>query len=295
MLKARIVSKKSVNSVMNERKILAKLAHPFIVNMKCSFQCRENLYLVMDLLPGGDLRYHLIKNRKFSELQSKFFIACLLTALEYLHEYNIIHRDIKPENLVFDSKGYLRLTDFGIARIWQLENSQETSGTPGYMAPEVICRQNHNIAADYFAVGVLAYEFMLGKRPYIGRSRKEIRDSIIARQVQVKNFEIPEGWSLEAVDFINKLLQRKQQVRLGFKGVEEVKAHSWFQDFSWQELFQKTLKSPFVPLSSDNFDARQIANEWNDEADIVDMNESMQNLFIGYDFDSTIMNSIRTN
>ena len=86
-----------------------------------------------------------------------------------------LHRDIKPENLVFEQDGYLRLTDFGIARYWSPDNASETSGTPGYMAPEVMCRQNHGVAADYFAVGVIAYECMNGRRPYVGKTRSEIR------------------------------------------------------------------------------------------------------------------------
>lgn len=130
----------------------------------------------MDLLLGGDLRYHIARKRKFTEEETKFFIACLVQALEVVHGCGIIHRDIKPENLVFDSDGYLRLTDFGIARYWSPDNAQETSGTPGYMAPEVMCRQNHGVAADYFAVGVIAYECMNGRRPYIGKSRREIRE-----------------------------------------------------------------------------------------------------------------------
>lgn len=117
----------------------------------------------MDLLNGGDLRYHISKYRRFSEEQTKFFIACIVHSLEYIHNNSIIHRDIKPENLVFDDKGYLKVTDFGIARIWNPENSKETSGTPGYMAPEVMCRLNHGVAADYFAVGVIGYECMMGK------------------------------------------------------------------------------------------------------------------------------------
>lgn len=85
------------------------------------------------------------------------------------------------------------------------ENSQDTSGTPGYMAPEVMCKQNHGIAADYFALGVIAYECMLGRRPYFGKSRKEIRDQILAKQVCVKPQELPTGWSTESIDFINQV------------------------------------------------------------------------------------------
>jgi serine/threonine protein kinase len=289
MLKARIISKRSVHSVMNERRLLAIIKHPFIVNMQFAFQCRENLYLTMDLMPGGDLRYHLGKQRKFSEVQTKFFVACMFCALEYLHLNNVIHRDIKPENLVLDAKGYVRLTDFGIARVWQAENSHETSGTPGYMAPEVICRQNHTIAADYFAVGVIVYEFMLGRRPYIGKTRKDIRDAILAKQVQLKSQDIPSGWSLESLDFANKLLQRKPQNRLGFGGPLEVKNHAWLKDVDWGKIMQKSLESPYLPKSQDNFDAAQVGNDWRDELDKVDLRDpGVQNLFIGYFYDSTL-------
>lgn len=147
MSKARILTKRSLKSVMNERQILTQLNNPFIVNMYYAFQDRENVYLVMDYLSGGDLRYHICKNRRFSEEQTskhqpyfifvEFFIACLMAGLEYIHNKSIIHRDIKPENLVFDEDGYLRITDFGIARQWRPENSQDTSGTPGYMGKSI--------------------------------------------------------------------------------------------------------------------------------------------------------------
>jgi serine/threonine protein kinase len=171
MAKARILSKRSVDSVINERGILAELKNQFLVNMYYAFQDRENLYVCMDLLAGGDLRYHINKRKKFSEEQTKFFVACLLQAFDYFHKKNIIHRDIKPENIVLDEQGYLRVTDFGIARYYKKENAKETSGTPSYMAPEVLCKQNHTQAVDYYALGVIAFECMMGKRPYMGKTR----------------------------------------------------------------------------------------------------------------------------
>lgn len=151
-------------------------------------------------------------------------IACIVLGLEYLRTRQVIHRDIKPENIVLDDKGYLRITDFGIARKLKPDNSEETSGTPGYMgnlqflskcalAPEVLCRQNHSYSADYFALGVIAYELMLGKvimvstypfkRPYQGRSRHEIKQAVLYRQVKITKNCLPYGWSDDAVDFIN--------------------------------------------------------------------------------------------
>ena len=129
-------------------------------------------------MSGGDLRYHICCRKRFSEEETRFFIGCIFLGLEYLHSVNIIHRDIKPENLVLDSEGrpmfylgYLRITDFGIAKEVRPDNSADTSGTPGYMAPEVMARQNHCFAVDYYALGVIAYELMIGRRPYPGRSR----------------------------------------------------------------------------------------------------------------------------
>lgn len=128
-----------------------------------AFQDRVNLYLIMDYMPGGDLRFQIGRTEMFPEHVVKFFVCCILLSLKCLHENNIIHRDIKPENLIFDSKGYLRLTDMGVARIDSPKNQEDTSGTPGYMAPEVITRDQHSFPVDFFALGVIAYECMLGR------------------------------------------------------------------------------------------------------------------------------------
>ena len=257
MSKVKIMDRRSEKSIKTERDFLSKLCHPFIVNMNCAFQDYDNLYLVMDLLTGGDLRYHICKIHFFSEKESKFFIACLLLGLEYIHSNNIIHRDIKPENLVFDDKGYLRITDFGVAKINKKDNSSETSGTPGYMAPEVLMAQNHSFPVDFFAIGVMGYEFMLGQRPYIGKSRKEIKHHVLRKQAKIGENDIVDGWSMESVDFINHCLKRKESRRLGFTaGVKDLKNHIWFKHFDWESLYNKTLRAPFIPPNGGNFDKK---------------------------------------
>ena len=254
MSKTKIIDKRSEKSVKAERDLLEMMHHPFIINMHFSFQDNDHLYITMDLLTGGDLRYHLCRKKKFSEPETKFFIACIILSLEYIHTNNIIHRDLKPENLVMDNKGYVKLTDFGIAKFYVKENYKETSGTPGYMAPEVMCSQNHTIAVDYFALGVIGYEFMNGKRPYVGKNRKEIKSKILTTQVQVKKGMVPQGWSVESADFINRLIQRKPANRLGLRGPTEVKEHLWFKDYDWKNLYCGKLISPFQPKDEDNFD-----------------------------------------
>ena len=177
--------------------------------------------------------------------------------MEYIHGNSIIHRDIKPENLVFDDRGYLRITDFGVAKIRKEDNSSETSGTPGYMAPEVLLAQNHSFPVDFFAIGVMGYEFMFGQRPYLGKNRKEIKHQVLKKQVKIEPDDIPEGWGLESVDFINNCLRRKDSRRLGFtRGVNDLKNHNWFKDFDWDGLLNKTLKAPFIPPKCCNFDKK---------------------------------------
>lgn len=241
----------------------------------------------------------------------EFIVACIIIGLEYIHSNEIIHRDIKPENLIFDSDGYLKITDFGIARTWTPENSQDTSGTPGYMAPEVMCRQNHGVAADYFALGVIAYECMLGKRPYYGKTRKEIRDQILAKQATIKPQELPEGWSLDAIDFINRvneglieqLLQRKPSLRLGLNGPSEAKKHPWLQSISWQGLYEHQLTAPFIPNvefygivqgKEDNFDAKYANDTKKDiddaafQSNVVLKDAQLKAIFAEYYYDYTI-------
>ena len=254
MSKLKVIDKKCEYSINSERVLLSKLHHPFLVNMHYAFQDNDNLYLVMDLLSGGDLRFHISRHKKFSEEQTRFFICCLIISLEYIHSNNVIHRDIKPENLVLDSKGYLRLTDFGIAKENMEDNSSETSGTPGYMSPEVMKSLNHSFPSDYFALGVIGYEFMKGERPYLGRSRKEIKEQILLRQAEIKPNEIAENWSKESADFINKLLKRKPEKRLGYKGIYELKMHPWVKYYPWELIVEKNLPAPFVPENKDNFD-----------------------------------------
>ena len=256
MSKLKIIDRRSEASIKGERNLLSNLNHPFIVNMYFAFQDFYNLYLVMDLLTGGDLRYHIAYKKTFTEKETQFFISNMILALEYIHSKNVLHRDIKPENLVLEKSGYLRITDFGVAKINEEDNSSETSGTPGYMAPEVILVLNHSFPSDFFALGVIGYEFMKGYRPYLGRTRKEIKQLILNKQAKIKKSEIPENWSEKAVDFINKLLIRKGDLRLGHGGINELKNHPWMQNMDWKLLAEKKIMPPFVPKNSENYDKK---------------------------------------
>lgn len=258
MSKAKIIDKHSENLILTERNLLMKINHPFIVNMHFSFQDNENVYLILDFLQGGDLRYHLCKKKIFTENETKFIIANIILGLEYIHFNRVIHRDIKPENIVLNSKGYAKITDFGIAKLLP-ENSHyfnnDSSGTPGYMAPEALCNQNQSYVEDYFALGVICYEMIIGTRPYIGKNRKEIKEKILSYQAKITKAQ-KELISPAGEDFINSLLQRKPGQRLGIRGDEEVKRHEWFNNFDWESVYKKRIAADFVPRNGDNYDSK---------------------------------------
>ena len=273
MSKMKIILKRSEKSIQSERELLSNLYHPFIVNMISAFQDFNNLYLVMDLFKGGDMRYHIFLNKKFNEIQSKFFISNIILGLEYIHKNKIIHRDIKPENLVLDQNGYLAITDFGIAKRVEKSSLPDGSGTPGYMAPEVLFSQNHSFSVDFYAIGVIAFEFMNGFRPYQGKDRKEIKEAILAKEISIGPKSLKkEGWSLEGGDFINKMIKRKVRKRLGFYGINEIKNHAWFRGINWNLLLMKKIKSPYIPREGDNFDKKfcEFTNEFYMEINMKD-------------------------
>ena len=288
MSKAKIISKHSEESILGEKRILSKIHHPFIVNIYFSFQDYDNLYLLMDLLSGGDLRYHLSHRKPpiFNEIETKFFISNIIIALEYLHNHKIIHRDVKPENLVLDLNGYVRLTDFGIARFDKKDNTKESSGTIGYMAPEVMLQQGHSYPADFFALGIIGFEFMFGHRPYYGRNRKQIKEFILSYQAKIKFNHAKKGWSENSRDFINRLLQRRPIKRLGYTGIKELKNHLWMKDIDWDLLNKKKLRAPFIPKKGrDYFDKKYCQQEQTLEKykNLIDIN-GYQQVFQNYTY-----------
>ena len=267
MNKAKICLKKSTKSVANERKFLENFNYNLLCNMYYAFQDDETLYIIMDYLSGGDLRYHICRRNFFTEEETKFIAACITLSLNYIHERNVIHRDLKPENLVFGGDGYLHLTDFGIAMEYKRGDTGvvSASGTPGYMAPEAIINKPHDFAVDYFALGVIVYELMMGERPYQGKNRKEIKEQMFSIEIKLDNDDLPDDWVDEnIIDFINKLLVRKKKKRLGYKDGLEVKNHPYFNDILWSQLENMTFESPFVFETEDNFDDSYAQKQDND-------------------------------
>ena len=264
MSKVKAYMKKSLASILSEKNILTNLHYNLISNLNFSFQDKEYLYLVLDYLAGGDLRYYMSKKIIFNESQIKFMISNLLLSLRYIHNNNILHRDIKPENLVFDDRGYLHLTDFGIShKIKNGKNIYDKSGTPGYISPEVLLNKPQTFSSDYFSVGVICYELLFHKKPFKGKNKKEVAETILYKDIRLKKKDIPENYSLIFGDFINKLLKRNYRERLGSKGIQDIINHPWLEGVEWDAIEGKLVlceNIPFIPSIGDNFD-NKLANK----------------------------------
>ena len=257
MPKNRIIQYNCFDNIFQERDILLNLYNNNIVNMYCTFQDKNNIYMIMDYMPGKDLR-NLMKNnlnRRFKEKEIIFFAACIISGLEYIHSNGIIHRDIKPENLLFDSKYFLRIADFGIAIKKDYKFKNDNIGTFNYIAPERIGYfQNENsykysFESDFYSLGIVLYELCLGKRPFDTCKGKE---DLLENFCKIKNIRInSEYYSENLLDLINKLLIFDPCKRIGYNNVEEIKSHPVFYNFPWKNLIYKTMKSPILEENND--------------------------------------------
>ena len=289
--KVKVIKNNVYEDIIHEQELTSKLNHPFIVSMNFSFQDKDYLFMINDLMSGGDLRYWYTKKKVFTEKECKFIIACIILGLEYLHTNKIIHRDLKPENILFDKKGYVHIADFGIAK--ELANEPEeriidVSGSPGYMSPEAIFKKPHSYASDFFSLGVICYEMMMKKRPYIGKNRQEIKEKMASEFVQIKKNEIPKGWSVEFVDFINKLLEKNEENRLGYKNINEIKCHQWFKYTDWKNIYLMKEKPPFIPPKTVISSEENIDEKENNESKInnskITNSELYKRVFVKYGY-----------
>jgi len=268
--KQALVEKNQINFIANERNILAFTNNPFVVKLYYSFQSANNLYMVMEFLPGGDC-FSLLRNLTcFPEKLARHYIAELVQALSYLHANGIIHRDLKPDNLLIGADGHLKLTDFGLSQMglldrkegayeWRkvgsmMEAGQQVDsccvGTPDYLAPEIFLGMGHGPEVDWWAVGCITYEFLVGITPFYADTFEAIFANIVSNTIIWPDGD--EKLPPETVDFITKLLMTEPSDRLGAKGADEVKAHPWFAGVDWANL--RDTKSPFIPKLSQSED-----------------------------------------
>ena len=242
MSKEYIIKLKQVEQTILERRILSSISFPFLISMTNSFKDNGNLFILFEFEIGGDLFTHMAKKGMLNESQAKFYISQIVLGIDYLHALDILHRDIKPENILISSDGYIKLTDFGLSKVVKTR-TYTFCGTPEYIAPEIISHQRYGKTADWWSIGVLTYELVVGSLPF-----QDTPPGLFEKILSGK-FKTPANLSLDLKDFLKNMIQVDITKRFGNlrNGIDDIKMHKWFQQIDWMNIYKKKVKAPFLP------------------------------------------------
>uniref|UniRef100_A0A3B1JBN3 protein kinase C n=1 Tax=Astyanax mexicanus TaxID=7994 RepID=A0A3B1JBN3_ASTMX len=290
--KGDIVSRDEVDSLMCEKRIFEtvnSVRHPFLVNLFACFQTKEHVCFVMEYAAGGDLMMH-IHTDVFSEPRATFYAACVVLGLQFLHEHKIVYRDLKLDNLLLDTEGYVKIADFGLCKegMGFRDRTSTFCGTPEFLAPEVLTETSYTRAVDWWGLGVLIFEMLVGESPFPGDDEEEVFDSIVNDEVRYPRF-----LSTEAISVMRRLLRRNPERRLGGgeRDAEEVKKHLFFRNMDWTGLLGKKVKPPFVPVIQSPSDVSNFDEEFTSEAPVLTpprdqrpLSREEQEMFTDFDY-----------
>ncbi|XP_054918010.1 serine/threonine-protein kinase N2 isoform X1 [Dermacentor andersoni] len=268
--KGDIVARDELESLMAEKRIFEvanSIQHPFLVNLFACFQTVNHVCFVMEYACGGDLMMH-IHTDIFPEPRAAFYAACVVLGLQFLHENRIIYRDLKLDNLLLDAEGYVKLADFGLCKegMGYGDRTGTFCGTPEFLAPEVLTETSYTRAVDWWGLGVLVFEMLVGESPFPGDDEEEVFDSIVHDEVRYPRF-----LSIEAVAIMRRLLRKNPERRLGTseKDAEDVKKQAFFRNINWEHLLLKKLKPPFVPTVKSPEDVSNFDEEFTCEQAVL--------------------------
>uniref|UniRef100_A0A8C2LB40 protein kinase C n=1 Tax=Cyprinus carpio TaxID=7962 RepID=A0A8C2LB40_CYPCA len=290
--KGDVVARNEVESLMREKRIFEtvnSVRHPFLVNLFACFQTKEHVCFVMEYAAGGDLMMHIHAD-VFSEPRATFYAACVVLGLQFLHEHKIVYRDLKLDNLLLDTEGFVKIADFGLCKegMGYRDKTSTFCGTPEFLAPEVLTETSYTRAVDWWGLGVLIFEMLVGESPFPGDDEEEVFDSIVNDEVRYPRF-----LSTEAISVMRRLLRRNPERRLGAgeRDAEDVKKHLFFRNIDWDGLLAKKVKPPFVPTIQSSSDVSNFDDEFTSEAPVLTppreprpLTQDEQDLFADFDY-----------
>jgi len=260
--KDNIIKRNQVEHTKTERSVLGYVRHPFIVGMNMAFQSKDKLFFVLDYCAGGELFFHLGKLGKFHEDRARFYAAEIVLAISYVHSLDIIYRDLKPENVLIDAAGHIRLTDFGLSKEGISDSAAGANsfcGTPEYLAPEILNRQGHGRAVDWWSLGALLYEMLTGLPPFYTQDREKLFEKI-------RNSELlyPPSLSPNAKGVLKGLLTKDPERRLGSgpRDADDIKVHAFFRSVEWDKLVRGEISPPWKPQIAGSTDTSQFDQEF---------------------------------
>ncbi|XP_050440224.1 serine/threonine-protein kinase N isoform X2 [Adelges cooleyi] len=264
--KGDIIARDEVESLLSEKRIFEvanNIRHPFLVNLFACFQTDAHVCFVMEYAAGGDLMMHIHAD-VFTESRAVFYAACVVLGLQYLHENSIIYRDLKLDNLLLDTDGYVKIADFGLCKegMGYGDRTGTFCGTPEFLAPEVLTETSYTRSVDWWGLGVLIFEMLVGESPFPGDDEEEVFDSIVNDEVRY-----PRYLSLEAIAIMRRLLRKNPERRLGSseRDAEDVKKQAFFRQISWDDLLKRKVKPPFVPTIGSVEDVSNFDEEFTSE------------------------------
>ena len=247
-----------------ERDLMVKINCPFIVNIKFAFQDEYKLYIITEFMQGGEMFFHLHKEKRFSNEKTRFYIIEIILAIEFLHKNNMLYRDLKPENIMVDASGHIKLTDFGLSKMFTKtkEKAFTICGTPQYLAPEILSDEGYDNSVDWWSLGCVMYEMLVGRAPF-----RIPKGSYLSADLYKKKISIPEYVTNDAKDLISKLLIPNPKNRLGYgkDGAKNIKEHPYFSDIDWEEAWEKKLTPPLIPKLKDETDLSYFDKMFTDE------------------------------
>uniref|UniRef100_A0A8B9LB70 non-specific serine/threonine protein kinase n=1 Tax=Astyanax mexicanus TaxID=7994 RepID=A0A8B9LB70_ASTMX len=256
-----IIAKDEVAHTVTESRVLQNTRHPFLTTLKYAFQTPDRLCFVMEYANGGELFFHLSRERVFTEDRARFYGAEIVSALEYLHSRDVVYRDLKLENLMLDKDGHIKITDFGLCKegITNEATMKTFCGTPEYLAPEVLEDNDYGRAVDWWGLGVVMYEMMCGRLPFYNQDHERLFELILMEEIR-----FPRNLSPEAKSLLAGLLKKDPKQRLGGSSddAKEVMSHKFFSLINWQDVLQKKLIPPFKPQVTSETDTRYFDEEF---------------------------------
>lgn len=253
-----IMAKNESKHINCERQVLIdNMKHPFLVSLNYSFQTPDRLYFVLDFINGGELFFHLQRERSFSEKRAKMYSAEIGSAIGYMHERNLIYRDLKPENILLASDGHICLTDFGLCKSNMYHNTSTDTfcGTPEYLAPEILLKKPYTRSIDWWCLGAVTYEMVYGLPPFYSTHVDEMYQGILHKPLKLKSTV-----SVEMRSFLSKILEKNPENRLGHApdGWQQIQNHSFFRQINFSDLLLKKYRPDFIPAVENPTDGKFI-------------------------------------
>nr|XP_046177216.1 protein kinase C iota type-like [Oncorhynchus gorbuscha] len=264
-----------IDWVQTEKHVFEQASnHPFLVGLHSCFQTESRLFFIIEYVNGGDLMFHMQRQRKIPEEHARFYSAEISLALNYLHERGIIYRDLKLDNVLLESEGHIKLTDYGMCKegLRPGDTTSTFCGTPNYIAPEILRGEDYGFSVDWWALGVLMFEMMAGRSPFdiVGSTDNpdQNTEDYLFQVILEKQIRIPRSLSVKAASVLKGFLNKEPKERLGCHpqtGFADIMGHPFFRNVDWDLMEQKQVAPPFKPNISgefglDSFDT-QFTNE----------------------------------